>query len=144
MNMIRGLQSTLGGFDAKFKQQGDKMDNVVSGQNEVKAAVKNFESKLESVEKEMSTIKADHNKLAEEFSIKIQHWSQRITALEELIGKKANWHDMTVDDDEEDMDSEDAEQAKAHKRHRNGLSIPSRRASSVGVHPSASHGGSKA
>ena len=51
MNMMRGLQSTLGGFDAKFKQQGDKIDNVISGQNEVKAAVKNFESKLESVEK---------------------------------------------------------------------------------------------
>ena len=51
---------------------------------------------------------------------------------------------MTVDDDEEDMDTDDAEQAKAHKRHRNGFSIPSRRASSAGAQSSASNGGSRA
>ena len=79
--MMKGLQLS-------FKQQGDKMDTVVNGQNEVKAAVKNLESKLETVEKEMSNIKADHDKLAEEFSLKFQQWSERITAFENSLAER--------------------------------------------------------
>ena len=51
------------------------MDNVVTGQNEVKATVKDLVDKLDKVEVDINDIKADHNKLAKEFSLKFQQWS---------------------------------------------------------------------
>ena len=90
IQMMKGLQATMGSMDQRFKDQGDKLDNLASGQSELRDSVTAMTSKHGAMEKEISNIKSDHTKMATDFTAKFNEWSERITAREAKRGK-ASW-----------------------------------------------------
>ena len=59
IDMMKGLQVTM---SKGLTDQGNKLDNVVTGQNEIKGTVKELVDKIGAVESEITNIKIDHNR----------------------------------------------------------------------------------
>ena len=133
VEMMKNLQLTM---SKGLNDQGNKLDNVVTGQQEIKSTVKELVDKIGAVESEITSIKADHTRLSEDFAKKFEEVSKRLSALE---SSKPKWHDMAEEDDED----EEMEGEQTNKRMRNGFSMPSARrsssAGSSGPRPSHAH-----